>query len=637
MKNAFFLLLLASMHMVGSAQIPKKVLIEMTTSTQCHFCPRANLYIDSVALQSPTKSVVLRYQSPFSGYDPIFFQDSSEIVHRLRSVYGNPPEFGLPGANYNGKYFPTDPYAVTTELIDSIFSSGSHFALSIQHHLTVDYDSLEITLDLTSDTIQTFLPGSLKAFVILMEDSIQFPTPPGTNGEKEFYFECRKFVQGPDGIALPESWSQGMTVTYTYQIPIPSYIYNLNNIYALAFIQNMTTSAVLQSEKDEQIKVPAYAGIDKHHSFGFPPFTCNPVLSGTKVVIRNMGSQPLLNFRLVYKLDQKIPDTIVWAGTVLPDSTTTLTLPDLDISVDGKHNLTAQVILPNGHHITPSFATVMTSSIEQNQIPESPPLHAYFTSPGFPYPGWCVFNPNRDGNSWQRVSYPVMEKPYPLSALQLRSKTMMAGTINEFILPDENIKQLTSMALSFDVAHIRTEDTDDTLQVFASTDCGANWVQIFSKNSHEIAFTSVGQFEFIGWLPDSISDDWKNQYIDLSSFAGNDKIQIKFRLIHEESNDIYLRNIFFGPHTGIAENHMTFLRIYPNPVSGGFCMVDQKYLDLNSQIEILNLMGSVLYSNVVSSLSHPVNIDVSGFSPGIYIVRTISGRQQFTGKLVISN
>ena len=193
------------------------------------------------------------------------------------------------------------------------------------------------------------------------------------------------------------------------------------------------------------------------------------------------------------------------------------------------------------------------------------------------------------------------------------------------------------MALSFDVAHIRTDDADDTLKVFVSADCGATWSQVFSKNSHEIAFTSVGQFEFIGWLPDTTGGDWKSQYIDLSSYAGKEKMQIQFRLIHEESNNIYIRNIFFGPHTGISDHSTKAFRIYPNPAVNGICSIDPAGFSGSGCIEILNMLGAVVQTKDIPANVVPVILDLTSLTAGIYIVKIVSGCQQWSQKLVIQN
>lgn len=39
------------------------------------------------------------------------------------------------------------------------------------------------------------------------------------------------------------------------------------------------------------------------------------------------------------------------------------------------------------------------------RTPVAPSIHEYFTAQGWPYPGWSVYNPNKDGNTWKRVAY----------------------------------------------------------------------------------------------------------------------------------------------------------------------------------------------------------------------------------------
>ncbi len=126
-----------------------------------------------------------------------------------------------------------------------------------------------------------------------------------------------------------------MTRTYAYKVPIPAYIYDLNNIYIVGFIQDNSNMHILQSAKDQQQKLPYYAGIDIHKSLNFPPFTCDTVLSGAKVFVKNMGTATLTSFRLLYRVNEDDYDTLQWSGALPTDSLTEVALPPLNISGDG--------------------------------------------------------------------------------------------------------------------------------------------------------------------------------------------------------------------------------------------------------------------------------------------------------------
>ncbi len=79
----------------------------------------------------------------------------------------------------------------------------------------------------------------------------------------------------------------------------------------------------------------------------------------------------------------------------------------------------------------------------------------------------------------------------------------------------------------------------------------------------------------------------------------------------------------------VTENE--FLRIYPNPNSGQF----RVKTNLSSgTINILNLTGQIVYSDTLKNQDTTM-IDVSGFVPGIYILRIKSVNSIVTKKLLI--
>ncbi len=620
------------------AQNNTNVLLEMTTATGCYHCPGGNRRIDSLTWMHPDKVILVRYQCPLNSYDPIYYQDSAEINRRIKFIFPD-NVFGLPGTYHNGQYqLNGNPELYNSELIDSIYNLRSHFQLTLNHSLTADCDSILITFTITSDTIQEFPAGSLKGRLIVMEDSVYFQYPPGNNGEKDFYFECRKFIPDQNGFDIPVSWTTGMTRTFTFPVTIPSYIYDLNNLYMVGFIQRSDDRTILQSVKDNQVKLPWYAGISSNLSLDFQPFTCDTVLKGASVFVKNMGTLVLTSFKLLYKIDSQTFDTLAWSGTLLPDELTEITLPDLDLTGDGHHLVSVKVTDPNHHWIAESFASKYSATIEVNVIPDEPPLHEYFTQKNFPYKGWFIHNPNKDGNTWIQVTYPTFGETYKLGALLLRDFTMMPGTANEFYLPEMAVHQTTSMSLTFDVSHVKTGGPPDTLTVLMSNDCGNSWDEVYRKTGEDLFWTSIPWPEWIGEVPDSTDDvSWKRQTINLSDFQPNSTILVKFRYVRAEGNNTYIRNIYLGPHTSIGESMSATLMLYPNPTRGWITIDPGKGSDIG-KAEVVNILGNIVYTVQSPVIARdPVHANLSHLPDGAYIVRISTSQGSVYRKFIINH
>jgi hypothetical protein len=639
MKKLLLVYGLAMTVLSATAQINTKVLLEMTTATGCYHCPSGNHYIDSLQAIHPDKLIVLRYQLPLNSYDPIYYQDSAEIKARARFMFGDSLVYGLPGSYCNGSYSQmSDPHAVTSETIDSIYQQTSHFQIALEHLLTADYDSMTVTLSITCDTIFEFGQDPPKAHITLMEDSIFFNTPPGNNGEKDFFYECRKFIPSVEGWNLPSSWTAGMTQTYSFSFPIPAYIYDLNNLYMTGFIQHPTTRRILQSVRDNQMKLPNYAGIDKIRTFDIQPFTCDTMLSGLKAFIKNLGTLPLTSFNLLYAVDAHPFDTLSWMGSIAPDSLVSVNLPAISLGSDGKHSILLKVIRPNDFHVADSYANQFAATVELHTQPDEPPVHEYFNQPGFPYKGWYVHNPNRDNNTWRQYSALTYPGNYKLSALLLRSFTMMTGTINEFFLPELAVHSMSSMTLYFDVSHVMTGGAPDTLTVLISDNCGETWQEVYRKRGDELAWTSIPWPEWIGDLLDSTdASGWKRQTITLQGYQQNSTLLIKFRYHKANGNNVYIRNVYAGPHVGIIESGKQNLIVYPNPASG-LVRVKLTGTATSGSVSLIDYTGRVIFCNLpINGDSEFVTPDLSSCAEGIYLIHVKTNLGTLSRKIVLSH
>jgi len=86
-----------------------------------------------------------------------------------------------------------------------------------------------------------------------------------------------------------------------------------------------------------------------------------------------------------------------------------------------------------------------------------------------------------------------------------------------------------------------------------------------------------------------------------------------------------------------VKGNMTDLKIYPNPSSGNFALSFSDVGSRNVKIELYNGLGEIIYSrdHFTSTGINTIDIDLTGFASGIYLVKMISKENSGFIKLIV--
>ena len=354
----------------------------------------------------------------------------------------------------------------------------------------------------------------------------------------------------------------------------------------------------------------------------------------------NLGSDTLRHAVLVYYPDTiSKADTVQWSGQILAGLKQEVVLNSVFLE-NGGHSIHASVSRPNNRPIINSTLAGCQSVVTVAQKPVAPPIHEYFTAAGFPYPGWSVYNPSKDGNTWKRVSYPIDTTTIMLQALQLRLFTMTEGTYNDVFLPLLDVSKMNSLKLGIDAAWCSNGDPDmshDTLSVDVTTDCGINWKNVLKKWGADLSFSGCGQFEFIGWLPDT--SRWKKFLVDLSGESGSGNLLIRVRGVKSFSgNNLYIRNIFLGPDLGVDQTVPDpVVSVCPNPATDVLKINLPAELNGPVRITVYDRVGVKVYSGQIIEIpadKPAYTLNISGFIDGIYLLQLESGSRRICTKFI---
>ncbi|MCF8461892.1 MAG: T9SS type A sorting domain-containing protein [Flavobacteriales bacterium] len=238
------------------------------------------------------------------------------------------------------------------------------------------------------------------------------------------------------------------------------------------------------------------------------------------------------------------------------------------------------------------------------------------------------------GNTWQETSSAFTGS----SAIVLNnfSGNPLASE-DEFQLPSVDLTQMNNPRLYFRLSYKERSGKSDQLRVYVSRDCGENWSMRYTKSGSAMATVSGTQAS--SFIPSGASD-WTQVDVNLSTFANDEHVLIKFRGTSGEGNNIYIDDIQISGPLGIEDDNAGFaFTVSPNPV------VDQATISLevttsdNYRITLMDVTGkqiSILQNGRLSTGKHGFIISREMLtSAGVYLLQVDNGQGRSVKKLVV--
>jgi hypothetical protein len=177
----------------------------------------------------------------------------------------------------------------------------------------------------------------------------------------------------------------------------------------------------------------------------------------------------------------------------------------------------------------------------------------------------------------------------------------------------------SNLFLKFDRAYedINSTPKQDTLLVHLSIDCGETWpFEVYRNWGANLATIDTINLSFTPTL----SHHWVTDSIDLSGFAANPSVMVKFTTINRKGQNLYIDNVRIyetQDPVDLTENTVGEITIYPNPSDGVFNLMFQD--DQVRSIEIYELSGKLVRTKQTSGSR--VRLDLSDCSPGYYMIK----------------
>ncbi|MGA0817326.1 MAG: Omp28-related outer membrane protein [Schleiferiaceae bacterium] len=602
------------------------VLVEHFTQASCGPCASQNPALKVLLDANPTKVVALKYQVSWPGYDPMYLANPAEVDARVQ-YYG---VTGVPNSVMDGSGPGSPGSIVTQSTIDNRYNTTAPLNLTASHQWTPGYDSIQIGIFIANagtSTVSSGAAGSLKLHVAIVEEEINYPSAPGSNGETSFYQVMRKMVPNQSGTTLADTWTAGQTQMLSFKVAAPAYLANLNEVAIVAFIQDNQGKAVLNAAKTTPQVVTGLPDLGVTNFTAATAGLCNGTTTPT-MTIKNEGSIAITSATASYSINGGTPVTQSWTGNLAAGATATVTFPQTTLPA-GANSIVGSVTAPNGtgdvNGMNNMSAPVMAAVL--NNTPSPAPYMQDMESTDFgdvPSDFVLTYNTtdaplvtvvskaNVNGLTWELGGYGQSAK-----SMMVDFYTMAAGDQASVITP--KVGGITANhKLRFQHAYASYAGESDGLKVFVSTNCGASWTNIFDKAGTALATAPNATSRFFPqptqWYPNEIS---------LASYAGQE-VLFKFECNSAYGNNLWLDNIHVGTNAmGEDELELAPARIFPNPARDAVKVLVAAAQAGDAVVEVFNLNGQRVLgaTHTMASGVQELNLNVAGLANGIYTVK----------------
>lgn len=237
MKRLIFPLLVSLfVFQLGAQPLPKRyVLLEHFTNSWCSTCASKNPAFYNLIDDYPNDVHHIAYHPPIPYNGCVFYQANTVENQARTAAYG---VNGTPRVALNGALAPGGGALLQPALLTSEIGETSPLSLTV----TESGAGVGRTVKIKAKAWGQIPAGTYRIYAALVEKTINLQTP---NGEPVHHDVFRRMLPNIEGsvFAAPAA---GEEIEYTYDYTIAT-AWNANEIYVVAFVQNVATGEILNS------------------------------------------------------------------------------------------------------------------------------------------------------------------------------------------------------------------------------------------------------------------------------------------------------------------------------------------------------------------------------------------------------
>jgi len=576
MRAALLLFSFLFIAAISHAQVQKRVMVEQFTQASCAPCAEQNPGFNQILFNNAEQVVALKYQTSFPGFDPMNEHNPDEVLIR-RQYYG---VTGVPNVYLNGEDAGLSS-DVTAAQVNNAYQETTPLEMELSHSLTEDLDSISITCLIRNVAEDSFDVADAVLHVAIVEEALEFPIPPGSTDEQDFYSVMRKMLPNVGGTELGLI-PGGDSAVVTIDAPLPDYIYDYSQIGAVAFVQDDASKEMFQATLSESLGKPeGFLDLSLNLNFEEPGTYCQDTLAVTAEV-ENLESTPVTTFDATLLADGSpvetitIEDSLGQNDVLAIEFNTMLVTGDNEVAVelsnvnnardlntlneyDNTITLRTLPIEPFAVDFEDGFESLDVFEIPENTVIETPsPLFMGVVNEGFldfwindPAPG--IVGAYGQSENAVMVDFFQWNDPGAQSNL-IYGKVDLTERENAIITFDYTFAQFDGFA------------TDDRFIVSVSENCGETWTTVYNEGGSEFA-TVPAQGPF--YYP--AADDWATDTIDISAYDGTPELSVRFTAQTDYGNNLFFDNIAVSSEMPNSTDEAGQLKgqvfAYPNPAT----------------------------------------------------------------------
>lgn len=267
-----------------------------------------------------------------------------------------------------------------------------------------------------------------------------------------------------------------------------------------------------------------------------------------------------------------------------------------------------------------------------------------FEDPGAVAFNWASFNYDNNTSKWQPVNFTGYESN---NCMMLNNYQSPQGDVDDLISPAFDLSNNPGVGkplrfryswASFNPNY--NEVDEDTIRIFASSNCGASWVQVYARGGGSMVNAGYQQAY---WVPGQSNYFWRPVTVNLPAVINQQSVRFRFQVrgTYLGNNfyldDVNINNSVLDINTLEDEGNME-VTIVPNPASSNAILSVESGGNKNVAIAIYDMLGAHVadvYTGVMNTGENVYQLPVSKLSnTGMYLVRIQSGNTAVYKKLM---
>lgn len=389
---------------------------------------------------------------------------------------------------------------------------------------------------------------------------------------------------------------------------------------------------------------PAYSGSDASvFEVTAPVRSCDGNIAAT-VLLQNTGEDTLKSVKLAFGIGNK-KDTLLWQGSLPKHIHAQVQLPGYQVTGLNTNTYDYEVVIIDANAGLKDTITDFNAAVKPVHVMTSKlklPFEERFTTEA-DFEKWAS---NNSGDYLMPLEYSETDGAlFSFNTIfifdnssnreEVLSPTLdMTGETKAYLhfKTDYNYTSYTASVFGIDTVFA------DTLEVLVSTDCGATYTSVFRKHGADLTSQStplVNPLSIDQVALDVNEGRYKSHMVDMSQYAGQANVHVKFSYISGLGGYIYLDDVVVNNNPAsekLVELVATELRLYPNPATEQLNVSVAK--ESIQQVQIYNVTGQLM-QNMEGDFGSNKTINVSNLAKGAYWMKVTTANGQLQDKFIV--